>query len=145
MEKIKAVRTEETAEQDKEQNVAFELVSQLVGKARKDKKAKRERTSFSKEQVKVMTECYDAGAQDKIKRFTPAMCQVVMEKNPNIGQENVLSEAQIRAFWSRLHSKVVNRNTAQLSNQMKEFPSKNQLHIQKSMAVNLIYCILNTL
>ena len=80
----------------------------MVGKARKDKKTKKERTKCSSEQIMLMTQCYNAGAKDKSKRFTAEMCQKEMIKDPSIGHENMLTVSQIKGFWSRLHSKVMN-------------------------------------
>ena len=93
--RVKAARTEQAVREGQEEHIAFEIVSQMVGKARKDKKTKKERTKFSSEQIMLMTQCYNAGAKDKSKRFTAVMCQKEMIKDPSIGHENMLTVSQI--------------------------------------------------
>ena len=54
-----------------------------------------------------MDRCFDSGAKKKSARYTPAQCQKEMERQ--IGPDNALKEAQIRAYFSRRHAKLSKR------------------------------------
>ena len=82
------------------------LLKEIQGSASKTKKPKKEVKKFTDAQKQVMIDCYNAGKENKSKRFTPAMCVQMMAADPAIGKENTLKESQIRSFWSRYHKKT---------------------------------------
>ena len=82
------------------------LLKEIQGSASKTKKPKKEVKKFTDAQKQVMIDCYNAGKENKSKRFTPAMCVQMMAADPAIGRENTLKESQIRSFWSRYHRKT---------------------------------------
>ena len=98
---IKAASTKQAIREGQEEHVAFEIVSQMVGKARKDKKTKKERTKFSSEQIMLLTQCYNAGAKDESKRFMAEMCQKEMMKDPSIGHADSVANKRILVLPSQ--------------------------------------------
>ena len=106
---IKQAKQLQDIEFDKSQaQLEKELESQnkwnilIRGSALKSQQPKRSAIRFNKYQIEVMVDCYNKG-QDKSKRYTPHQCQVEMGKHLNLTPKDVLSESQIRSYWSRYH------------------------------------------
>ena len=90
---------EQVSEQTQKQ-----LALELKGSAQKRVASKRKTARFTDKQKESMDRCFDSGARKKRARYTPAQCQKEMERQ--IGPENALKEAQIRAYFSRRHAKL---------------------------------------
>ena len=92
---------------EKERQSQWNLTIQ--GTALKRQQGKKKAVRFTKQQIALMIHCYDKG-KDLSKRYTPAMCQKEMKSHAEIGPQNVLTENQIRSFWSRHHRSQTRQN-----------------------------------
>ena len=92
---------------EKERQSQWNLTIQ--GTALKRQQGKKKAVRFTKQQIALMIHCYDKG-KDLSKRYTPAMCQKEMKSHAETGPQNVLTENQIRSFWSRHHRSQTRQN-----------------------------------
>lgn len=90
---------EQVSEQKQKQ-----LALELKGSAQRRVASKRKTARFTDKQKQIMDRCFDSGTRKKSARYTPAQCQKEMERQ--IGPDNALKEAQIRAYFSRRHAKL---------------------------------------
>ena len=100
-------KTASKIETEKESQSQWNLTIQ--GTALKSQQGKKKAVRFTKQQIAVMIDCYDKG-KDLSKRYTPAMCQKEMKLHAEIGPQNILTENQIRSFWSRHHRSQIRQN-----------------------------------
>ena len=76
----------------------------LKGSARKQ--ASKISIRFTEAQKEIMEFCFNEGESDKRKRFTALKCQKLMQKK--LCEELVLSEKQIKSYWSAYKRKKTN-------------------------------------
>ena len=77
-------------------------IKQLKGSALKSQQPRKPSIRFNQHQINIMVQCYNEG-KNKGKRFTPQQSQAAMRNCDSLSSNEVLSESQIRSFWSRHH------------------------------------------